>query len=306
MTLLRNTKAHICTTAIIFALLVMTVAPASTRAQGTRDSGPQISPTDVHYHKFQPKVAPDAAATSVVTRTPDEINALIGQQIGFLEQEKASRTPAQKKIDSNVLYTIRMMAGQNPAPGITSLYTGVDLDDNDNIAVDITANVTDGLIQKLQSVGAMIIYSNTGYRSIRAIIPPNQIEGIAAMSEVTFIDRRAESLTTHIERGPGGTALERWRKVPGFAKREARLRRDLAALMQHTNGINTGQGSVTTEGDITHRAFDARGTFGVNGAGLKIGVLSDSANATGALTSAQATGDMPPTCPGPTSASGPS
>ena len=62
-----------------------------------------------------------------------------------------------------------------------------------------------------------------------------------------------------------------------------------------TNG--TGQGAVTTEGDATHRAFDARGTFAVNGSGLKIGVLSDSANATGALTAAQTSGDMPPSCP---------
>jgi uncharacterized repeat protein (TIGR01451 family) len=299
MNLIRDARSYTRTIAIVFALMVMTVAPTSMRAQGTRDAGPQNTGTDIHFHKFQPSVPPDAAATSTVTRTQAEIDAFVAQQIGLLEQEKTSRTPAQQKIDSNVLYTIRMMKGQAPAPGIASLYTGVDLDDSNNIVVDITADVTGALLGKLRSAGAMVLDSNSEYRSIRAIIPPNQIEGIAALPDVTFIDRRAEDIHGHIARGPGGIALERWRKVPGFAQREARLRKNLAALMQSTQKINTGQGSVTTEGDLTHRAFDARGTFGVNGAGLKIGVLSDSANATGALTSAQATGDMPPTCPGP-------
>ncbi len=68
-------------------------------------------------------------------------------------------------------------------------------------------------------------------------------------------------------------------------------------MLQPGGIINgTGQGSVTTQGDLTHRAFDARGTFGVNGSGLKIGVLSDSVNSTGAATLAQASGDLPATC----------
>ena len=93
--------------------------------------------------------------------------------------------------------------------------------------------------------------------------------------------------------------------APGFEERAARMRERLAALIQQRAGtntagvINSGQGSVTTEGDTTHVAARSRGLYGINGSGLKIGVLSDSANATGAVTSAQATGDMPPTCPGP-------
>jgi hypothetical protein len=37
----------------------------------------------------------------------------------------------------------------------------------------------------------------------------------------------------------------------------------------------TGQGSHSSEGDVTHLAFAARGAFHVDGTGLKIGVLSD-------------------------------
>jgi hypothetical protein len=65
-------------------------------------------------------------------------------------------------------------------------------------------------------------------------------------------------------------------------------------LLFSTPGVPVvGQGSVETEGDFTHRAMGARGAFGVNGAGLKIGVLSDG-DTNRALS--QATGDLPPDC----------
>jgi hypothetical protein len=39
----------------------------------------------------------------------------------------------------------------------------------------------------------------------------------------------------------------------------------------------TGQGNVTSEGDVTHLAYRARAVYGVDGTGIKIGVLSDGA-----------------------------
>jgi subtilisin family serine protease len=50
-------------------------------------------------------------------------------------------------------------------------------------------------------------------------------------------------------------------------------------------------GAANSEGDTTHRAALARSTFGVNGSGVKIGVLSDSVRF---LARSQASGDLPP------------
>jgi uncharacterized repeat protein (TIGR01451 family) len=52
----------------------------------------------------------------------------------------------------------------------------------------------------------------------------------------------------------------------------------------------TRTGSVDSEGDITHKAAIARATFGVNGAGVNVGVISDSDDF---LAQAQSTGDLP-------------
>src|SRR5262249_16441957 len=45
-----------------------------------------------------------------------------------------------------------------------------------------------------------------------------------------------------------------------------------------SQGLSPLIGQVTSQGDRTHRGDDARTSFGVTGAGVKIGVLSDSFN----------------------------
>ncbi len=265
----------------------------------------QNADTDIQYHKFVPVVPPENSKFAAASTDPAQVNSAIQQQVQLLMQEKATRTPAQRKIDSNVLYTIRMMRGQQAAPGVTSLYTGIDLDQNNRIVVDIIADVTDTLLQQLESSGALVMAAHKDYRAIRALIPADQIESIAASPDVQFIGRKAESMVSKVT--PPLRAATKGSLAPGFEARAARVRKQIEAyLQQHpvTSGSPgipkpTGQGNVTTEGDAAHLTAAARATYGVSGAGLKIGVLSDSVNNTGAATAAQASGDLPPTCPGP-------
>ncbi|HEY4840169.1 MAG TPA: S8 family serine peptidase, partial [Candidatus Acidoferrales bacterium] len=304
MTITRPSRVWFtCVSLILFAA----VASAPVFAQNAPPTN-----TDLKFHKFVPPTPPENNASASAARqatTPDAVDSAAVQQMQLLLQEKSSRTPAQQKIDSNILYTIRMMSGQPAAPGFQSLYTGVDLDDSNRIAVDIIANVTPELLQQLQTAGALVQDSHPEYRSIRALIPANQIVTIAASPDVSFIGRKVRSITSRLTPEPKNYVLRREAFAPGFEERAANVRKQIATYLQQqqqrpvanstTGVINTGQGSVTTEGDATHLAARARGVFGINGSGLKIGVLSDSANDTGAATAAQATGDLPPTCPGP-------
>ncbi len=52
-------------------------------------------------------------------------------------------------------------------------------------------------------------------------------------------------------------------------------------------------GSVTSQGDLALRAVDARNTHGVNGAGITVGVLSDSFDDLGGASADMASGDLP-------------
>jgi len=293
MTNVSEIRRFKCVTTFLFLFFVLTSgAPLS--GQTTKDAV-----TDLHFHKFQPKVAPELAGQSATSQNQSEpvngISAFAAQQMNALQQEKISRTPAQQKIDSNVLYTMRMLAGQPAAPGVAYLYTGVDLDANNNIVVDMVANVTDALLSKLSAAGAQVLYSNLSLRSIRAIIPPNKIESIAASPDVIFISPKQGSLNNRHDSFPNVPGLSGLHLAPGFARRAANVRQQLANAASTPGTPITWQGSVGTEGDLTHQALDARGSFGINGAGLKIGVLSD--GVTSAALS-QATGDLPPTCGG--------
>jgi hypothetical protein len=159
--------------------------------------------------------------------------------------------------------------------------------------VDIVANVIDSLLEQLTTAGGQVLYVNRALRSIRATIPPSKIENLAASPDVIFIWPQQGSMTAGNE-ASGHMSPMRFREMaPDFKQRAERIRQQLANALSTPGIPQFGQGSVETEGDFTHRALDARGTFGVDGTGLKIGVLSDGVTSR-ALS--QATGDLPPNC----------
>ena len=249
-------RKSVASWALVLIGLANAFVSSSASAQAAQNQG-----IDLVLHVFVPNAIAARGATA----------SSLTDQIAALEQDKALRTPAQQKIDSNILYTVRMMRGESAVSGVPVLATGVELDQHDRIVVDITANVSDALLSLLKSSGATLLDVNANFHAIRALLPPAQIETIAASADVSFIARRVRSMTH-------------------------RPRAASAVYPNWSADFGTGQGSVDSEGDITHRAYDARGTFGTNGSGVKIGVLSDSADNTGSATDAQASRDLPPTC----------
>ncbi|MBZ5704476.1 MAG: S8 family serine peptidase [Acidobacteriia bacterium] len=283
------------TTASALTLLLIITLSASLSAQVTKRG----SATDLNTHKFQPQ-GMSTQARSTPSAKPATISPSALQQINALLLDKKQRTPTQAKISSRVLYTSRMLQGLPAAIGVPYLRSGLELDAHNNLYLDITARVTDGLLKQLRAMGVRIIRSSP--RSIRAFVPPYQVESVASLPGVIFIQPRQQAMTQEAmshrsTKGSGPAVVQQL--PPGFAQRAATVRQKLSHALTNgklsrplTNG--TGQGSVTTEGDATHRAADARSAFGVNGAGLNIGVLSDGASS---LAASQATGDLPPTCP---------
>jgi hypothetical protein len=170
------------------------------------------------------------------------------RQIAAISAEKESRTPQQAKIDSQLLYASRTHRGISLGAGVPAMLSGVEVDSSGRTTVDISASVSDVLLGRIRSLGGTIVNSFSQYDAIRAIVPIDSLEDLAALPEVRFI-RPADMGT-----------------------------------------IN----KVVSEGDITHRANLARSKFGVNGAGITVGVMSDSVEQ---LSTLQAGGNLPPNCP---------
>lgn len=221
-------------------------------------------------------------------------------QIEALIREKESRNDTERKIDSQLIYEAKMERGEVIADGVRRLDTDVQYSYDGRTIVDITANVSDNLLTELLSNGAEILETVAERNTVRAAVPVENLEAIAALSAVRFIQPRQDAMTSGLNRTTESSGSD---VAPGksarseFAIRAQKVRGRLSVALQDGvanvagNIPPTGQGSQTSEGDATHRAFAARGTFHADGTGIKIGVLSDGVTS---LAASQALGDLGP------------
>jgi uncharacterized repeat protein (TIGR01451 family) len=108
-------------------------------------------------------------------------------QIRALQQEKASRTAVQKKLDSQLVYAIRLSRNELSGFGITHLQPNVNVAPDGRVLVDVDATVTPALLSQMTQAGGEVLDSVPQFHSIRARLPLLQMEAIAAAAGVKFI-----------------------------------------------------------------------------------------------------------------------
>ncbi len=196
------------------------------------------------------------------------------QQIENLRQEKLSRTPAQRKLDSQLIYGARaakVAKGQALFAGAASLQADLTLRPDNTVLVDVDAVIDDALLARIAAGGGTVLSSFPRYQTLRALIPIALAETLAQRPEVRFIRPAALARTNRRFRAPNVRKVGSEGTAP-FA-----------------GGVIANIGSVTSAGDGAHQADLARSVFGVDGTGIKIGVLSDSIDF---LSTSQANGDL--------------
>ena len=248
-----------------------------------------------------------AAAQPATTLSPEAQN-----QIRALAVEKESRTPAQRKIDSQLIYAARIAAGQAIAQGVSTLQ--VDVPVRDGLAdVSITGKVTQRLVAAIEGVGGTVVRRADAFSTVDAFVPLDRLEKLAGLTDVRWIApnykpllgvtgrrvRGRDDVEREDDLSPAKARNDRLERVREYIEsvieaRDGVVRGEPAGPEPHAAGIVRALiGSRNSQGDVTHRADLARGTFGVNGAGLKIGVLSDSFNNLNAAAADVAAGDLP-------------
>jgi hypothetical protein len=207
-------------------------------------------------------------------------------QIALLRQEKISRTPTEQKIDSRLLQAVRERRGQKMVAGVELEPANVNADGSGKLKVDIKADITDQFLSKIESLGGKIIFPSAEYHTVRAEVNLAMVETIADYPEVKFIQPAVLSRTVDANNLKQDAAAN-------TKQRRAHLREQLIKYLQ-THAAGSGEtGTIVSEGDRTHRADDARATYGYSGEGIKVGVLSDSYNSLGSAAADVATGDLP-------------
>jgi subtilase family protein len=119
-------------------------------------------------------------------------------QISALLQEKETRTSDQQKLDSQLWYALQASRGQTIA-GVSEVYaTAVDTVQSDVAGltrVDITANVSDDLLNQIAALGGSVSFSSAQDQMIHATVPLGELETLAASPDVVHIAPAAQART---------------------------------------------------------------------------------------------------------------
>jgi hypothetical protein len=217
------------------------------------------------------------------------LSAQAAAQINALTIEKATRNASQLKIDSQVWYAVKMDRGEAIAAGVPRLRVTLPDVNQRGVVLDLRAVVSESLFARLRGLGAEILDAHAAYRAVRIRVPLRQVEAIAGFADVAYIMPKQEYLTSRTRLAEPPPPAERTRQDIRTKKQLARADVIGAVRQAVEDEYQTQVGSRNSEGDATHRAANARSLFGVSGAGVKVGVLSDGVTN---LAASQAAGDL--------------
>jgi len=111
------------------------------------------------------------------------------------QPEKTARTAAQRKINSQLLYEIYRRRGEAERKGVPPGSTDVKIDGRGRALVDVRADVTAALQQKIRTYGGSVISTSQESHSIIARVPLLRLERLAADPSVRFIEPAAEAIS---------------------------------------------------------------------------------------------------------------
>ena len=176
----------------------------------------------------------------------DTLSPAAQQSIADILEAKSQRTPAQRKLSSQLLDAAQQAddAARRQRPSIQAGQAQTARAQVAAVTVDIRADVTEAVLERIRALGGTVVNSVPEYRAIRARLPLTALETLAELDAVQSI-RPADRAFTHAM----------WDRAA------------IARAVATTNKIDT------TQGDTAHQADVARRTYDVDGTGIRIGVI---------------------------------
>ena len=169
--------------------------------------------------------------------TPPALNEKVLNQIKLLGEEKKARTPAQRKMSSQLVHAVKLRRGDPLMRSLPELRSNVRIAADDTTLVDIKAVVTSELLETIMLLGGTVINSYAEYDAIRARLPLDAMEALARENDVQYIQPAVKAFLRKADTSEGDIA---------HGANTARIKYGLTG-----KNIKTGQG-------------------------IKVGVLSDS------------------------------
>ena len=118
-----------------------------------------------------------------VQPVPGALPAEAVRQIESLMAEKAQRTPAQRKVSSDLLREQRFRRGQAIAAE-ASMRRSLDVEVDGTVLVDIRADVTPEVLARIGDLAGSVVNAVPAYRAIRARVPLERIDTLAPAAKL--------------------------------------------------------------------------------------------------------------------------
>src|SRR5215831_12049753 len=117
------------------------------------------------------------------------------EQIRVLHEEKLSRTLAQRKIDSQLLFAARQKHQGTVGFGLNLLKPSLRVESDGRVLVDIRAAVSATLLNFINANGGIVLNSFRQERAVRALVPIDLVERLAQRTDIRFIRPAARATT---------------------------------------------------------------------------------------------------------------
>ncbi|MEM7355861.1 MAG: hypothetical protein AAF657_33905, partial [Acidobacteriota bacterium] len=134
-------------------------------------------------------IAVQASAQEISTRALEQIAALV--------QAKQARTPFQQKIDSRLLYELEERRGGELLQDLPQLQVTRHADAAGRVLLDLDATVDDVLLGRIEALGGTVQSAFPRWQAVRAILPIDRIEELAALQQVRTL-RPADVYMTQV------------------------------------------------------------------------------------------------------------
>ena len=222
-----------------------------------------------------------APAVDALARLPESAR----QQISALLAEKESRTAVQRKIGSSLIYMLEAKSGAPLLASVPALRPLVAPRPDGRVDVEILGAAGKALALAITNAGGELVSRRLDGAVLRAIVPLEAVEGLAAQPGVLLVRATVPPMTNRM------LAERRQRMRPTLRQAVEKVQRKTAAAAGRAPVASAVTvGAATSEGLVAHRVDEAFHVFGATGAGVRIGVLSDSDDF---KESSIATGDLP-------------
>ncbi|MEQ1886630.1 MAG: S8 family serine peptidase [Bryobacteraceae bacterium] len=232
-----------------------------------------------------------------VVAQAQELGPIARQQIEALLAEKASRNPAQQKMESNLVIASKLMRGQRIHPDLPSVpetLRAIRADARNNVEVDVHGDISAGLLRFIQSLGGSAEDASAELESVRVRMPLAEVEHLAERGDVRSIQLNQRAVVR------GGAVTQGAKRDAGAMRQK--IASQLSRYFQGQKKSNHVRGGLfgslgaaffvgpNTSGDLAHQTNIARSTYNLDGAGVKIGIISTGVNG---LTTEQTAGRLP-------------